>query len=419
VIWGILSLFIVFITSYFISRFVFTSIDRLHEKNLYRMRELAILSEVNQTVDEFHNMQALLNRAINKLIDITAADAGELYLVDEQSNELVHKLHGGYQDDVFKREMQLYLKEWLRDESDRLNKQVIVQNLNNLQDEPGTPLGNAGVRSLAIVPLQSRSGTIGVVCLFSQNHDHFIPNEANLLLIIGNRIAVAIENARLYEKVQAVAVLEERERISAELHDGLAQVLGYVITKSQATRELLRKMTEANDYLVELEDVAQELYTDTREAILGLRTAISGDRNMVSALTEYVTRFNQMHNIKTELTIDEHPIPSLSPPVELQVVRIVQEALSNVRKHAEATRATIKIIAGDEEITIAIKDNGKGFNTDKVGEVDWTKFGLKNMKERADSIHSNLFIESNPQSGTKVTLSIPLTSLPVSVKESG
>jgi signal transduction histidine kinase len=178
-------------------------------------------------------------------------------------------------------------------------------------------------------------------------------------------------------------------------------------------------MTEANDYLVELEDVAQELYTDTREAILGLRTAISGDRNMVSALTEYVTRFNQMHNIKTELTIDEHPIPSLSPPVELQVVRIVQEALSNVRKHAEATRATIKIIAGDEEITIAIKDNGKGFNTDKVGEVDWTKFGLKNMKERADSIHSNLFIESNPQSGTKVTLSIPLTSLPVSVKESG
>lgn len=418
-IWGILSFIIVITASFFIYRFIFTSVDRMHEKNVLRMRELAILSEVNQSVDEFHNIQAMLNRAIDKLIDITASDAGELFLVDEQSQELVHKLHCGHQDDVFKREMQLYLKEWLKDENDRLNQQVIVQNLKNTHDESGTPLGNVGVRSLAIVPLQSRSGMIGVVCLFSLNYDHFKLNEANLLLNIGNRIAIAIENARLYEKVQAVAVLEERERISAELHDGLAQVLGYVITKSQATRQLLQKMTEANDYLVEVENVAQELYTDTREAILGLRTAISGDRSMLSALSEYVTRFNQMYSIKTELIISEHTIPSLSPPVELQVVRIVQEALSNARKHAEATHATIKITAGDDKITIDIKDNGKGFDTKKIGEVDWTKFGLQNMKERADNIHSNLCIESSPVNGTKVTLSIPLTSLQVEVEESG
>jgi signal transduction histidine kinase len=413
------SVFIALIASFFISRFIFTYVDRLHEKNINRMRELAILSEVNQSVDEFHNIQALLNRAIDKLIDITAADAGELYLVDEKSHELVHKLHGGYQDDVFKREMQLYLKEWLKDESDRLNQQVIVQNLKNLPDKQGTPLENAGVHSLAIIPLQSRSGTIGVVCLFSLNHDHFQADEANLLLNIGNRIAVAIENARLYEKVQAIAVLEERERISAELHDGLAQVLGYVITKSQATRELLRKMSEANDYLVEVENVAQELYTDTREAILGLRTAISGDRNMVSAITEYVTRFNQMHSIKTELIVGDYTIPSLSPPVELQVIRIVQEALSNVRKHAEATHAAINITGGDDGIKIVIKDNGKGFDTDQAGQVDWTKFGLQNMKERAERINSDLFIKSDRVSGTEVTLNIPLTSLPVSVEKSG
>ena len=229
---------------------------------------------------------------------------------------------------------------------------------------------------------------------------------------------MAIEKARLYEKVQALAVLEERERISAELHDGLAQVLSYVITKSQATRQLLQKLTEANDSLGEIENVAQELYTDTREAIVGLRTAISGDRNMVSAIREYVERFNQMHDIKTELVVTDLVIPSLSPQVELQAIRIVQEALSNARKHAEATYATIRIATGDEAITIAIKDDGKGFDTDILVKEDFTKFGLRNMKERADRIHSGLSIESSPQNGTEVTLRIPTTSFQISTEES-
>jgi signal transduction histidine kinase len=267
-----------------------------------------------------------------------------------------------------------------------------------------------------VVPIKSASGPVGIVCLFSKKAERFKKKDANLLLKVGNRIALAVEKARLYEKVQALAVLEERERISSELHDGLAQVLGYVITKSQATRQLLRKITDANDYLVELEDVAQDLYTDTREAILGLRTAASGDRGMVSALKEYAARFNQMHGIKTELTTGEHAIPSLSPQVELQAIRITQEALSNARKHAEATRATIKMNARDDEVTIIVEDDGRGFDLEATKD-DWTKFGLRNMRERAKSIHSNLNIESTLEKGTRVTLSIPLTFSQPALKE--
>jgi signal transduction histidine kinase len=230
------------------------------------------------------------------------------------------------------------------------------------------------------------------------------------LLKIGNRIATAIEKARLYEQVGAVAIQEERERISKELHDGLAQVLGYVITKSQATRQLLRKMTEASDYLVELENVAQEVYTDTRETILGLRTAIIGNTSMTSALREHVVRFSQMHGIKTELIIGDHIIPSLSPQIELQAIRIVQEALSNVRKHAKATHATVAITAGDSDINILVEDDGTGFDVEKAEKTDSTKFGLRNMKERADSINSYLSVESKPENGTRVTLRIPIKS---------
>jgi signal transduction histidine kinase len=161
--------------------------------------------------------------------------------------------------------------------------------------------------------------------------------------------------------------------------------------------------------LAELENVAQEVYTDTREAILGLKTVISGDRSMASALREYAVRFSQMHSIKTELVVGDHFIPSLSPQVELQAIRIIQEALTNVRKHAEATRAIIKVAAGEDGVTIVVEDDGKGFDVDKNGNGDWTTFGLRNMKERADRIHGSLFVESRPEGGTKVTLSIPTT----------
>ena len=416
-IWGALLLFIVvLVASFFFSRFVFATINRLQVVNLHHMRELEILNEVHQNLDEFHNMNAMLNRAMDKLIQITNADSGELYLVDEQSNELVHKIHGGTLEDVNKGVIQPQMKELLTDEGAWLNQNVTVKNLDDSQGKLDSSILNAGVCSLAIVPLKSMNGSIGVACLLSQKTNQFKSEDSKLLLNVGNQIALSIEKARLYEKVQAVAVLEERERISSELHDGLAQVLGYVITKSQATRELLQKMATAKDHLVELENVAQDVYTDTREAILGLRTAISGDRSMVSALREYSERFNQMHNIKTEFSISDRTIPSLSPQIELQVIRIVQEALSNVRKHAGATCAKVRIVAGDNEVTIMVEDDGRGFDVES-SKGDWTKFGLRNMKERADSVHGTLNIESTPGNGTKLILSLPLTFSQVIVKE--
>jgi signal transduction histidine kinase len=416
-IWGTFTLFIiVLIASFFFSRFVFTTVGRLQDENAHRMRELEILNEIHQNLDEFHNMNAMLNRAMVKFIQITAADSGELYLVDEQSNELVHTIHSGILEDLNKEVIQPQIRELLAGERTQLNQNIIVKNLKDFQDKLDSSTLDAEVRSLAIVPLKSMNGTIGACCLFSRKINHFKLTDSKLLLNVGIQIALAIEKTRLYEKVQAIAVLEERERISSELHDGLAQVLGYVITKSQATRELLRKMTAATDYLVELENVAQDVYTDTREAILGLRTAISGDRSMVSALREYAERFNQMHGIKTEFTVGNRTIPSLSPQIELQVIRIVQEALSNIRKHAKATHAKVKVVAADNEVTIMVEDKGKGFDVESIKD-DWAKFGLRNMKERAESVRGNLMIESSPENGTKVTLSLPLTFSKIAAQE--
>jgi len=270
---------------------------------------------------------------------------------------------------------------------------------------------------MAAAPLRSRDDVVGVFVLLSLKPGHFKLDDVGLLAEIGSQIGVAVENARLFERVQAAAIVEERERIAKELHDGLAQVLGYVIIKSQATRQILSKIAVANDYLVELENVAHDLYTDTREDILGLRTAISGDQDMVSALRDYLARFSQMYGIRATFEVGDQVIPRLSPQTELQVIRIVQEALSNIRKHAKATHALVKVAKSESEVTLVIEDNGKGFDVNTLEQDDSSKFGIRTIKERAESIYSRLDIESNPQHGTRVTLSIPLNLSEPSTEE--
>ena len=399
---------VILFVSFFFFEFVFAVINHVQGN---RMQELETLNTVNMAVGEFHDRNALLNKAMSTLIDITNADCGELYVVDERSHDLMHAFHGGPQDDVPSRETQRQLTKRLMEESRRLNHAVVFENVgcSNEPEQAIASRANPGVSSIAVIPLQTRGRTVGAACLLSAHHDHFKPSQTQLLRNVGNRIAVAIDNACLYEKVQAVVVLEERTRISAELHDGLAQLLGYVITKSQATRQLLTKMAVATEYLAEIENAAQEVYTDTREAILGLSTAIRGDTNMVVALREYVARFNQMQGVNVEVIAPDSSIPSLPPQVELQAIRITQEALSNVRKHAEAARATIKVTAGDDAVSIAVVDDGKGFDIDEVENRGGLGFGLRNMKWRAASIGADLLVDSKPNEGTTVILCIPLT----------
>lgn len=387
---------------------VFMVMRKVQYENVRRNRELDILDQISLTVNESLSLHTLLPQSMEKLIEITNADSGELFLINEEYRKLSYVLHVGVPTEASKVESSLLTNYGVVGEVARSNEPAIIQDMKKSGGTATSELAASGFRSLAVVPLKSRRGTVGVFALLSRKPGHFKLGEVSLLIKMGNRIAVAIENARLFEKVQAMAIVEERERIAKELHDGLAQVLGYVITKSQATRQILHKMTVATDYLVELEAVAQDLYTDTREDILGLRTAISGDRDMVSTLRDYLGRFKQMYGIKTTLEVGDQVIPCLAPQVELQAIRIVQEALSNIRKHAEATQATVRVAAGDSEVTLVVEDDGKGFDLNDPNQKDASKFGIRTIKERAESIHSRLDIESRPDHGTKVTLRVPL-----------
>ena len=232
----------------------------------------------------------------------------------------------------------------------------------------GTPAfrGSSGPTSLTArleAPLQRAGETIGLLMVGSRRERGFEVDEVETLSSLANQAAIAIENARLQARLRELAVDAERERIAREMHDGLAQVLGYVNTKSQAIEELLvaGRTTEARGLLAELAAAARSIYVDVREAILGLRSPVPPGVGLVASVEDYAARFADASKIAVRVDASAAARRlDLAPDVEAQVFRIVQEALTNVRKHSGAGRAEVSFTVGDGRLEVVIVDDGHG-----------------------------------------------------------
>jgi signal transduction histidine kinase len=209
----------------------------------------------------------------------------------------------------------------------------------------------------------------------------------------------------LRTEVKQRAIQEERERISRELHDGMAQVLGYVNTKVTAVRLLLKNKQQesAEEHLIQLEEAARELFVDIREVILGLRMTGQDENDFAAVIQEYTQQYSRLSNIPVDLKVDSGAEGlRFDPETELQLLRIVQEALTNIRKHASADEAWIALQLDDENITLTVGDDGLGFDPSNDHINKLTRFGLKTMQERAETIGAQFSVDSEPGAGTRV-----------------
>lgn len=261
-------------------------------------------------------------------------------------------------------------------------------------------------------PLRRGGRTIGQLFVGCREARGFSVDDVETLSSFANQAAIALENARLQERLRELAVVAERERIAREMHDGLAQVLGYVNTKSQAVETLLEggRIEDARTQLAELSAAARSVYVDIREAILGLRSPILPGVGLVGAIEEYVRRFANASKlaVTVEATAAARQV-GLPSEVEAQVFRIVQEALTNVRKHAAARRALLGVRVEHGDLILTIDDDGRGFDTAQDVSADWPQFGLVTLRERAASIGGSLAWERpSGADGTRVRLNVPV-----------
>jgi len=243
------------------------------------------------------------------------------------------------------------------------------------------------------------------------------PEEATILLSLASQAAIALENHRLERDLRELAVRGERERIAREMHDGLAQVLGYVNTKAQAAEELLAigAVDRARQQIAELSTAARSVYVDVREAILGLMIPIASDRGLVGALELYATRFAEASKLATHVRASPSAKElELAPDVQANVFRIVQEALTNVRKHASAHRTEIALDVRNGELRVGVEDDGSGFDPAALPSDEWPHYGMQAIRERAASIHAEVTWSTRPGVGTLFRVTLPLGHLSAS-----
>jgi signal transduction histidine kinase len=214
--------------------------------------------------------------------------------------------------------------------------------------------------------------------------------------------AIEVQKGKLMERDRLVAVLEERERLAREMHDSLAQVLGYLHLKSEVAQAglIAGDQEKVQQELAEISSVSHEAYADVREAILGLRETVSPRRGFVDALREYAVKFGQQAGVPTQVELRGCETLKLAPEAEVQLMRVIQEALTNVRKHSEARKACVRLDQQDG-LRITIEDDGKGFDP-AVMDNDRDRFGLFTMRERVERVGGRLEIDSVPGGGTRV-----------------
>jgi signal transduction histidine kinase len=216
--------------------------------------------------------------------------------------------------------------------------------------------------------------------------------------------------AKLLEQGRVLATLQEREMISRELHDDLAQVFAFIDTQGQTIQRLLKRgdFETADKYLARLIDAARGGDVDIRESIRGMRLSLS-KHGLVATLENYLAQFEDSTSIHTELIkSDDFDIDLVNPMVEVQLLRILQESLTNIRKHANASQVRINFAVIDSSICVAVQDNGRGIDLEQVDVTAANRYGLKMMCERVESVGGKIQIHSQPDQGTEISVCVPI-----------
>lgn len=291
----------------------------------------------------------------------------------------------------------------------------------DLLDPTGSQVGDDGRRFLRAklaaylaAPLQRGGETIGTLAVATEGARTHGIDDLETLGSLANQAAIAIENSRLQGELRDLAVTAERERIAREMHDGLAQVLGYVNTKSQAVEELLvgGRSAEARAQMSQLAAAARSIYVDVREAILGLSTPLgggSGGDGLARALEAYGRRFGEAAKLVVSVEApDTISGLDLSPEVVANMLKIAQESLTNVRKHAAAHRVIVRLTRRPDALEMLVEDDGRGFDPEGPdGPSDWPHFGREAIRQRAAAIGGHVSWESTPGEGTRVLVVLP------------
>ena len=270
----------------------------------------------------------------------------------------------------------------------------------------GFPAHHPEMHSLLGVPIGAKGRSIGRLYLTNKlPSGDFSDDDERLVEMFALHAGIAIENARLHEQVQRLAIVEERERIGRDLHDGIIQSIYAVGLSLEDVPDLMEDEPEVAKARVERAiDSLDQSIRDIRNFIFGLRPELLEQAGLVGGLAALADEFrvNSMVDVDVE-TFGVEDV-DLSPDQTGQLLSIAREALSNVARHSKATQGTVRVEVGDGTVTLTVTDNGVGFDPDR--QRGPSHQGLINMRARAAAIGGSMVLESTPGGGTRIIVAV-------------
>lgn len=352
---------------------------------------LHILNELARTLPQSLDLREALAAARGELRRTFAADVIALVTLDDHTEEWVPQIADG-----------CALRPSVRgDELPRPLRKAAERNGLVLESSfaPGEGLGARSASGL-YVAVRARERTIGVLGVEHRNPGQYGARHARLMAGLSDVLALTVDNARSFSRLRTLGADEERSRIARDLHDRLGQWLSYINFELE---RIIDTSDSGSDELDRLHRDVQTAIDELRETLRQLRAEVTEERSFAAVAKELIDRFNARGTDGSTATLRvTRPGHRLAVRVETELLRILQEALSNVAKHAKASTVTITWDVLDGSATLTIRDDGRGFSTDK-GTRD-SAYGLVGMRERADVIGARIAISSNPGRGTTITV---------------
>ncbi|MBE7536002.1 MAG: GAF domain-containing protein [Anaerolineales bacterium] len=375
--------------------------DTLELRVAERTRELETLNEISREISSRLDIQQVLNSVTEKARALLGGEVASLCLVDENQNWLKLQTLSGPKNAVVGNVVRTdnpFAHAVLADENAMICKVGACQGgCRMLSDE-------YRVSHLA-APLRVGERVIGALCVGSPAQNQFAVESADMLLKLASVAAIALENARLFAQAERAATLSERQRVAAEMHDGLGQTLSYLGLMTDQVVEFLADGREgvAAERLQKTRETISKATGDVRRAINRLLDETSAQHDALWArLRETLDEVALQYGLEALWRFGEDSAPDPAPQIAEQVHHIAREALVNAARHANATRIVMQAGRGYSGYFVAIEDDGRGFEATQSAPSG--HFGLQIMQARAKHIGGNVEIVSVPGRGTRVVL---------------
>jgi len=379
--------------------------ERVHaatQKLLAQNHEMSTLYELAGFLAGPHSIEELCRGFLHGIMQRISAEGGTVRILDNETGNLHITVHEGIPEAIIEEEHCIKTDDCLCGTATQQGI-ILVKDFRQLDQKKQYRCQKEGFFSMAVFQILAREHVIGSFSLFFTNERVLSSEECRLLEILGKNLGVAIENQRLIAKEKEFAVSQERNLLAQSLHDSIAQGLNYLNLQVQMLEDSIKRhnFQEIIDITPLLRAGVEESYEDVRELLLNFRTRLQ-DNNLESEMRNVLGKFQRQTGVHGDIQFIGSGA-AMAPVQQLQVLFILQEALSNVRKHAQASEVTVRV-ENERDFNLTISDDGQGFSLNDVSAEEEAHVGLHIMQERAERLSAQLNIRSMPGAGTTISL---------------